>query len=222
MFGCIVAGRLIQTNLQQIDTNKFVFELPDALTINHIVVFLLGTVPFEPGYAATVHFLWPGGEDGWKLLGMLSNEKPSAIFRLRGAIIPSGTSSTSSITSKLLTEGTSMDLNEDAFVPSQITATLGISIEPITVVETAISAITAQISYPPGGPDNLSQVAINILKNLYNYVTSFATTSLPLGFQNSHQSYIPLKVFQDWYDGFVRKVKINPALVLKGDRENGE
>jgi hypothetical protein len=50
--------------------NKYVFELPDAATINHIVVFLLGTIPFDPGYAATVHFLWPGSENGWKLLGM--------------------------------------------------------------------------------------------------------------------------------------------------------
>jgi hypothetical protein len=57
------------------------------------VVFLLGTIPFDPGYAATVHFLWPGGENGWKLLGMLSNEKPSAIFRLRGTIISSSSSS---------------------------------------------------------------------------------------------------------------------------------
>jgi hypothetical protein len=70
MFGCIVAGRLIQTNIQQVDVNKYIFELPDAATINHIVVFLLGTIPFDPGYAATVHFLWPGGENGWKLLGM--------------------------------------------------------------------------------------------------------------------------------------------------------
>jgi hypothetical protein len=49
--------------------NKYIFELPDAASINHIVVFLLGTVPFDSGYAATVHFLWPGSEGNWKLLG---------------------------------------------------------------------------------------------------------------------------------------------------------
>jgi hypothetical protein len=43
MFGCCVAGRLLQTNLQQIDETKAAFELPAAETINHICVFLLGT-----------------------------------------------------------------------------------------------------------------------------------------------------------------------------------
>ena len=43
MFGCVVAGRLIQTNMQQIDDTHAIFELPSASTINHICVFLLGT-----------------------------------------------------------------------------------------------------------------------------------------------------------------------------------
>ena len=42
MFGCLVAGRLPQTNLQQIDETHAIFELHDASTINHICVFLVG------------------------------------------------------------------------------------------------------------------------------------------------------------------------------------
>ncbi len=86
MFGCCVAGRLLQTNLQQIDETKAAFELPAAETINHVCVFLLGSgeqpsflcivhqyqpwvlVPFPDGYGATVHFFWPG--KGFRLLGM--------------------------------------------------------------------------------------------------------------------------------------------------------
>lgn len=86
MFGCCVAGRLLQTNLQQIDETKAAFELPAAETINHVCVFLLGSgeqpsflcvvhqyqpwvqVPFPDGYGATVHFFWPG--KGFQLLGM--------------------------------------------------------------------------------------------------------------------------------------------------------
>ncbi|EIW80006.1 DUF775-domain-containing protein, partial [Coniophora puteana RWD-64-598 SS2] len=60
MFGCCVAGRLLQTDLQQVDETHALFELPAASTINHISVFLLGTVPFPDGYGATVHFFWPG------------------------------------------------------------------------------------------------------------------------------------------------------------------
>ena len=43
MFGCCVAGRLLQTNLQQVDETHALFELPSASTINHVCVFLLGT-----------------------------------------------------------------------------------------------------------------------------------------------------------------------------------
>ncbi len=43
MFGCLVAGRPLQTNLQQIDETHAIFELPAAGSINHVCVFLLGT-----------------------------------------------------------------------------------------------------------------------------------------------------------------------------------
>ena len=87
MFGCVVAGRLLQTDLQQVDETHALFELPNASSINHLCVFLLGTgaakirellvtvyssltqlVPFPEGYGATVHFYWPG--KGFQLLGM--------------------------------------------------------------------------------------------------------------------------------------------------------
>jgi len=43
MFGCVVAGRLLQTDLQQVDETHALFELPNASSINHLCVFLLGT-----------------------------------------------------------------------------------------------------------------------------------------------------------------------------------
>jgi hypothetical protein len=42
MFGCCVAGRPLQTNMTQVDETHAYFELPNASTINHICVFLLG------------------------------------------------------------------------------------------------------------------------------------------------------------------------------------
>lgn len=87
MFGCCVAGRLLQTNLQQVDETHALFEIPAAEKVNHVCVFLLGTgecfcivvcmntvvnpwmqVPFPEGYGATVHFFWPG--KGSQVLGM--------------------------------------------------------------------------------------------------------------------------------------------------------
>ena len=53
MFGCCVAGRLLQTNLQQVDETHAYFELPNASAINHICVFLLGTGRFT--ISSTIH-----------------------------------------------------------------------------------------------------------------------------------------------------------------------
>lgn len=39
----------VQTDFQQIGENKFLFTVPDADNINHIVVFLTGIIPFSDG-----------------------------------------------------------------------------------------------------------------------------------------------------------------------------
>ncbi|KAJ2614891.1 hypothetical protein H4S08_001493 [Coemansia sp. RSA 1365] len=204
MFGCIVAGRLVQTNLQQVDVNKYVFELPEAHSINHIVVFLLGTIPFEPGYAATVHLLWPNKD--WQMLGALSNDKPSAIFRLKSTIDPNDANSTN---------GT--------------IAELGISIEPVQVVEQQVnqqaqpgSALTlATSTASPNSTMPLQaakQFAEHALQNLYDYVTSFATqpnASMGLFGSGAAVQVLPVKVFDEWYNTFLHKLQRDPAGALR-------
>ncbi|XP_022263256.1 protein Hikeshi isoform X2 [Canis lupus baileyi] len=86
MFGCLVAGRLVQTAAQQVAEDKFVFDLPDYENINHVVVFMLGTIPFPEGMGGSVYFSYPdsSGMPVWQLLGFVTNGKPSAIFKISG------------------------------------------------------------------------------------------------------------------------------------------
>ncbi|EDM18566.1 similar to RIKEN cDNA 0610007P06, isoform CRA_a [Rattus norvegicus] len=86
MFGCLVAGRLVQTAAQQVAEDKFVFDLPDYENINHVVVFMLGTIPFPEGMGGSVYFSYPdsNGVPVWQLLGFVTNGKPSAIFKISG------------------------------------------------------------------------------------------------------------------------------------------
>ncbi|KAJ1994911.1 hypothetical protein GGI25_001214 [Coemansia spiralis] len=218
MFGCIVAGRLVQTNLQQVDVNKYVFELSDAQNINHIVVFLLGTIPFESGYAATVHLLWPN--KSWQLLGALSNEKPSAIFRLKSTITA----------------------EEMANMPNT-SAELGISIEPVQAVEQQVQQMRQQQQQFGGTAVSTSQALVpssamavgnngsaiplqaaktfaeRTLQNLFDYAMSFAaradaSTMGVLG-SNAAAQVLPVKVFEEWYNSFLRKLQRDPAAAMQ-------
>lgn len=94
---------------------------------------------------------------------------------------------------------------------------MGISIEPINVVEQQISSLPQHTN--ASIPDQTAQISANILKNLYNYVTSFASSIVPFDSQKIGigNSYISTKIFQDWYDGFMRKVMMDPNIVLKNE-----
>ncbi|KZV62148.1 DUF775-domain-containing protein [Peniophora sp. CONT] len=193
MFGCLVAGRLPQTNLQQIDETHAIFELHDASTINHICVFLLGDVPFPDGYGATVHFHWPG--KGFQLLGMLTNEKLSAMFRLRGTFT---------------SQSSNTALNDNAQMTGDLVATLGIAIEPLHVIQAEMSSLPSAVSRASATTDP-TVLAEKIVKNLFNYVSGFVGGN---GQNITPESAVPMGLLAKWYEGFVSKVKSSGASFL--------
>ncbi|KAL5520609.1 hypothetical protein ACEPAF_2610 [Sanghuangporus sanghuang] len=198
MFGCIVAGRLIQTNLQQIDETHAIFELPNASTINHICVFLLGTVPFPDGFGATVHFHWPG--KGFQLLGALSNEKPSAIFRVRGTFSATST----------LTHAAFHDPSNPSSIPNaaDVTAILGIAVEPLTSIQASLAALPSAVAArsPLSDPSFLAE---KIVKHLFNYLAGFAEGEL------TPETFVPMGVITRWYESFLSKIRAGGAGFLE-------
>ena len=58
--------------------------IPEADNVNHIVLFLTGSVPFPEGVAGQVFFSWPdpNAPPNWQLLGHIANTKPSVIFKI--------------------------------------------------------------------------------------------------------------------------------------------
>ncbi|KAJ6624759.1 hypothetical protein B0H10DRAFT_718115 [Mycena sp. CBHHK59/15] len=195
MFGCCVAGRLLQTNLQQVDETHALFELPAASTINHVCVFLLGTVPFPEGYGCTVHFHWPG--KGFQLLGMLSNDKPSAIFRLRGTYTPA-----------LPTHSpfaTPLSPSSGALISSStpdVTAILGLSIEPLP----DIAAQLATLPHAKAPAPDAAHLAERIVAHLFNYVSGFAPVGQGQG-QGQADTAVPMALIVRWYESFLGKVR---------------
>lgn len=67
-FGCIVAGRALQTNLQQLTADKFKFDIEDAVSVNHFVVFVTAALPDGVGVAVYCAF----SDADWSFLGFLN------------------------------------------------------------------------------------------------------------------------------------------------------
>ncbi|KAJ3151164.1 hypothetical protein HDU86_006154 [Geranomyces michiganensis] len=227
MFGCIVAGRL------------YVFDLEDPESINHIVAFMTGVQAFPPGFAATVHFLWPS-KDQWQFLGILSNEKPSAIYRLGGnKKITSSSSITANDDSGMMLED---DNNNDAAgngttlvtpgARSIIPAKLGISVEPIEAVAAQVNShnlgaatTTTTAGTPAAAAQGVLvknvdpvQLTTKILESLYNYCSSFAGPLPAFGAalfggagMDWGSTFIPLRALQDWFGVMQRKLKADPS-----------
>ncbi|KAJ7165140.1 DUF775-domain-containing protein, partial [Mycena filopes] len=212
MFGCCVAGRLLQTNLQQVDETHALFELPAAGTINHVCVFLLGTVPFPDGYGCTVHFYWPGR--GFQLLGMLSNDKPSAIFRLRGTFTPASASSNTH--SAFSGSSSAMQIQQDPQAQAeQITAILGLSVEPLADIATQLAALNMTAvtkAQPPAADPTL--LAERVVKNLFNYVSGFTGGG---GVGVGPDVAVPMGLIVKWYENFVGKVRNGGVGFLERD-----
>ncbi|KAG5462317.1 MAG: hypothetical protein BJ554DRAFT_5374 [Olpidium bornovanus] len=200
----------------QVDATKFAFAIQDAGSVNHIVVFLLGTIPFQPGYGATVHMLWPGKQQ-WQLLGI----------QLRN------------------TAGEPADMSIEDLTGLSAAATLGISVEPLPLILSQMSSLPAASASSPslgaGPPPSSSAalvpaaaggghtvrdptaVALRILENFYNYVTSFAASSVPAGAQVlgppaqvvSPNAVVPVRIFVEWYNKICAKVKADPSSLFK-------
>nr|ACI69520.1 C11orf73 homolog [Salmo salar] len=192
MFGCLVAGRLVQTDPQQVAGDKFVFNLPDYENVNHVVVFMLGTVPFPAGMGGAVYFSFPDPVAGqvWQLLGFITNDKPSAIFKIsqlkpgEGGEHPFGMMTVPQLASM---------------------AQVGVSIEPLEqlVQQTPVSGATVC------AVDSFMQFTQKMLDSLYNFSSSFAVSQSQMT-PNPSEMFIPASSILKWYENFQRRMAQNP------------
>ncbi|KAM7539956.1 hypothetical protein Aperf_G00000039408 [Anoplocephala perfoliata] len=85
MFAALLAGQIVQSNFVEVSPGKLLLDLPPLGKSNHVVVFLTGQTALPVGFGAGVHFgIVENGQTLWSYLGFLSNERPSAIFRVSG------------------------------------------------------------------------------------------------------------------------------------------
>jgi hypothetical protein len=124
----------------------------------------------------------------------LSNEKPSAIFRLRGTFTPNSTafSSTPSVTV------------QSDLPPADVTAILGLAIEPLGRIQQGQVVAATHVSGNAPGPD-ATLLAERIVKNLFHYVSGFVPGVG--GGVVAPDSVVPMGVVAKWYEKFLSKVR---------------
>ncbi|XP_058800818.1 protein OPI10 homolog [Phymastichus coffea] len=190
MMGLIVSGRLVQTDFAQITDHHFLITVPDADNINHVVVFLTGTVPFAEGMGGAVYFSWPdpNSPPNWQFLGYISNSKPSAIFKI------------SNLKKNHEFENTNLGVFGQNI--SHV-AQIGVSVDPLHIIEQQ-AAIATQTS-----TNTFVEFAQKMITGFLNYVSSFSVTQAQMT-PNPTENYVPLSSIQGWYETFERRLQQNP------------
>lgn len=185
----------VNTSVEQVDPNTFVLGLEQVDTINHVVVFLTGQVPFTPDFGGAIYFGWPSPESGgisWQYLGYISNDKPSAIFKL-AKVKPS----------EMHANPFSQQLMDT--LQSLSNAQIGILVEPLFEICQKTAAQDTEASKV----DNFTEFAQKMLENLFNYASSFAVSPMQ-GKMQPAANYVPLDTLQTWYTNFQRRLQANP------------
>ncbi|XP_064106688.1 protein OPI10 homolog [Macrobrachium nipponense] len=192
LFGIIVSGRLVQTNFEQVGETQFLTVIPEADNINHVVVFLTGSQPFPVGLGGSVYFSWPDplNPPTWQLLGNITNEKPSAIFKISG-----------------LKKGDLASQSGFTFGQQKLShnAQIGISVEPLSQIQGQVANPSAEASTV----NSYVEFSQAMCENLYNFASSFAQSPAQMN-PNPSEQYIPLSTLSKWYENFSRRLQQNP------------
>ena len=158
---------------------------------------LLGEGKFDDGTGSSVYFNTDTGSaqgTDWKFLGVLTNAKPSAVFKL------SGLSSFSNVNS----------------------LEIGISIEPIATLEQILMESSSQAIVPMTSTSAISAfstistmpkpltVAQRIGENLFNYIASFSRTATEVIQMEPTVEVVPVRAVQEWFNILVRRATTDP------------
>jgi len=197
----------------QVSDTQFLFEIAGANTINHLCVFMTGVAPLPPDMAAGIYLSWPD-YSRWTFLGYISNDKPSAIFRI-GGTAPTLSPAPQPPSSPFVTlmqsdddDSASMMLGggggggnggggSDVIEAESSTARLGLSIEPLASVlqqqQQSSSSSSSSISISRGSFPSATTSSSSLLPLT-------ATPSIPRSVGEELISKASLKLLRHFYN----------------------
>lgn len=136
----------------------------------------------------------PNSPPCWHLLGFISNNKPSAIFKV---------SSLKNTTKYALnSDGTTLMFGQGEI---NLNAQLGIAIESMANIQQQCPATLEQNI----NASAFAEFSQKMLQNFMNYASSFVVTQAQM-IPNPMESFIPASVLTNWYSNFERRLLQNP------------
>ena len=170
---------------------------------------MTGQQPFPDGTGGAVYFSWPDlnnpGASAWQYLGMISNVKPSAIFKV-GKAKPQALEE-ENMSAKF---GQQMMLNHQ-MVACPSTAQVGISIEPLSALGSLQQAsMDSEAALVP----KFVEFTQKMVQSLFNYTASFAL-DINEARMKSNETYVPYSAVQQWCTNFERRIKLDPYFWTK-------
>nr|CAD2189948.1 unnamed protein product [Meloidogyne enterolobii] len=205
VFGLIIAGRMVQTDFTALKEMEYMIEIQDAESINHLVIFLTGLSPLPANYGGSIYLSWTptdGGERQWNYLGFISNEKPSALFKI-GQL----TKITQNQQNPQNFSFNASNINTNIFNNSAVhSALIGVKVEPM------IEILRRNENEETSTNEQLSSLALfpeKMLRNFVNFMHSFAV-SFPKPNTTQYEEFVPAKSVTEWYTNFKRRLEANP------------
>eukprot|EP00761_Pharyngomonas_kirbyi_P014248 gb/GECH01014278.1/.p1 GENE.gb/GECH01014278.1/~~gb/GECH01014278.1/.p1 ORF type:complete len:195 (+),score=45.77 gb/GECH01014278.1/:1-585(+) len=185
MFGILIPGRPVISEMEQVDENKWAIEIPDCKGITEMCVFLLGTEPLPENTGAGVYLSFD--TQNWEYVGLVHMGCPSAMMR-----VPSSFSETPS----------SPNVSFAGIEAQANSMVVGISIEPPDVLE-SLEANN------PHSLQNMSSEIVTVGKHiatdLFRFMESFAKPT-----DWGECLVVPTNVLERWMNRFEDKVARDP------------
>jgi len=205
--GMIVPGGPVRYDFMPVDASgtKWALQLhspvdlPNPLLVHELVFFFLGAAaggaaPLPPHLGVMVYWQLQSGREqsGFKLLGSITMDQPSQIFRTGWS-------------------------EHDQFLsipPHQpVTVTIGLSIEPIESIRNILSSNNSNgTTFLANSNARRPLVAQKIAQDLYNFMQSFDTGA---GASKTNTMTVPTNIFERWWKRFESKSQRDPGFFLK-------
>ncbi|CAD7930316.1 unnamed protein product [Amoebophrya sp. A25] len=199
VLGLIVPGQPVQVNGQVMSDTEILFHIPQK-DVQHVVVFLTGVTALPDTMGASAYLMLP--DNGFKYLGHISNEKPSAIFKIgsTAAPTPAPTPAPSAVSG----------VHETAIVLVDNSTRIGIVVEPLPAIQQKIVPKEAELSQKV---NDYSVFVKALAESCYNHMSGWILTEQQWrerGAALVQEKLVPIGALEQWFDSFTRKLQSNP------------